>query len=155
MKKLLFALMACTVLNGVSFAKDGSTTAEFQEAFQIANPDGLFRLVVARQEKVGVYGFYMLDLNGNPIEREVSKKKIIKDAGGDKDKISEDVLKLLAKSFKAKTKLPDGRLFEIAKEQLKDTPFTEVKYENKDGNLVISFGDTSIDATTGKPITKK
>jgi hypothetical protein len=172
MARFVFSLLALVFIATASFAQGreggGVGAGEYQQYYLIAMeaiPEAEradYVLVSARSEAVtaatnGRVGFYFYNNRKNKmreIEVDREKKKIIKDTD-DKDKVSQDMLNLIAKANKSKAKLPDGRLMEIAKDQIKNGSFSEVKYENKDGTLVITFGETSINAETGKVVEKK
>lgn len=139
------------------------------EAFPIAQaevPNGqLLQARVENKTSGKVYGFYFR-LNGQVLEVEifpsgkVAKKTEIeptkgrKPGGEEKDDPAIDpaVVALLTKQKEAKAKLPDGRLLELAVAASGDTPFGEMKYEIRDGRLVIVVGTTVIDAETGRVV---
>jgi hypothetical protein len=125
-------------------------------AGQRAVPGG--QLLMARVESAGkipAFGFYFL-LGGNLWEVEVdfagkvTKKLNSGDPNQLKD-ISKDVLQLLQKKG-ARSKLPPGRLMEIAADSLKNTPLSVVKYGIQDGKLVLQIGSLVLDAETGQII---
>lgn len=153
------AFVASGTVSAQKGSSSGSTTNQFLAAFQIAYEQaGGGQLLRARDEG-GVFGFYFLNSN-RTIEVEVSKdklkvSKVKATAEGSSGGVSEDVLRLLGKPGKAKVKLPEGRLFEIAGQTLKNTPFSELKYEADGETLILSFGDLKLNAETGKPIEKK
>lgn len=65
--------------------------------------------------------------------------------------VSPDVVKLIRGNANSRFKIPPGRLMEIAKEQLKDTPLNELKYEvGKDGKLVARIGNKIVNTETGE-----
>ena len=70
------------------------------------------------------------------------------------DVVSKDVMAMLSTN-KGPAKLPLGRLMEIAKDSLKNTPFDGMTYEVKDGTLYMVFGDTMINTQTGEVIENK
>jgi hypothetical protein len=91
----------------------------------------------------------------NEIEVSKLKGKIVKNKdseadGPGKTGVAADVLALLQKNAKEKTKLPMGRLLEIASEALKDTPFTKMSFDKDGDKLIVRVGDEAvIDAQTG------
>ena len=66
--------------------------------------------------------------------------------------INKDVALLVGKSLKSK--IPEGRLLEIAADNLKGTKLSDVKYEKDGDKLVLVIGDVRIDASTGQVLTK-
>jgi len=152
------ALVATLIIgNSASAQKSTATAEQFQKALTTAQelvPEGI--LIKSRVEKAGkVFGFYFLQ-NGFIREVEISiTGKVVKDEksdAADTKVVSADVLKLIGQKKAAKTKLPDGRLLEIAAESLKDAPFSEMIYEKVGDTLVLKVGDLVLDATTGKPV---
>jgi len=145
------ALLAAAFLGAAPAARADDKELTLEEALVIAQaqvPHGaLFR---ARTEK-NVHGFYFW-LRPEIVEIEVSKnrsvKKVVKKAG--ETEVSQDVLDMLAKMVKGKTKLPDGRILEIAAGQLKGSGINSLSYKKKDDRLVMEVGDVQIDAETGK-----
>ena len=124
----------------------------FAQAMAIAVrqvPDGT--LVRARVEGANAFGFYFW-VRPKIVEIEISTsgslKKRIKQGEGDEE-VSKDVLDMMQKMLRGKTKLPDGRILEIAGKNLKNTPAKDLKYEIKDGRLVAVTGGLTIDAQTG------
>lgn len=144
----------------VAFAASGTSAqaqVTFQEAFAIAQkavPGGT--LFKARIEQANtIFGFYF-EREGKINEVEVSKRggKIVKQKesnnGPGNSGVSEDVLALIQKNAKAKTKLPIGRLYEIASESLKDTPFSGLTFDKDGDRLVVKVGEEIvINAETG------
>jgi len=139
-----------------------STLSEFELALITAQaqvPDGqLLRGRVEGLKTGGVnFGFYFWR-NNRVIEIEISQ------SGGDvlkaKDEqkpedvkdINKDVALLVGKSLKSK--IPEGRLLEIAADNLKGTKLSDVKYEKDGDKLVLVIGDVRIDASTGQVLTK-
>jgi len=123
----------------------------FGQALAIAMrqvPDGT--LIRARVEGAGVFGFCFW-VRPKVVEVEIAKngtlKKRVK-SGGDEE-VSKDVLDMMEKMTRGKTKLPDGRILEIAGKNLKNTPLKDLKYEIKDGRLIAQVGGLAIDAQTG------
>lgn len=118
-------------------------------------PGGI--LIRARTEvknNVTIQGFYFWE-KGRVIEIEVSRDNmIIKDTQKDGTPVAQDVAKMIEKQTKAKAKLPDGRLFEIAAQALKDAPLKDLNYQIVNGKLVLQVGDLTIDAQTGKVLPK-
>lgn len=124
----------------------------FGQALAIAMrqvPDGV--LINARVEGGSVFGFYFW-VRPKVVEVEISKngtlKKRVKQEPGEEE-VSKDVVEMMQKMIRGKTKLPDGRILEIAGKALKDTPLKDLKYEIKDGRLVAVTGGVTIDAQTG------
>ncbi len=146
----------------VADAASARADVNFQQAFakaQAATDGG--QLILARVEKNGtVYGFYFR-VNTKITEVEISRtgkvvKKVTTEDEDTKD-VSKDVIALIEKQVKGKNKLPEGRLLEIAADNLKDTPFSELKYTKVGDVLVVQIGNEfTIDAQTGKvtPIKK-
>lgn len=176
-----FAAIALIAVCGVSTSAparppaQGGTVAQFQESLKIAKqnpPEGqlISSRVETKSDGTQVYGFYFLDrTTGQMFEREVSLAtgKVVKDtskadktkagAGNkkdEKDEVSKDMLALLEKKITGKSKLPEGRLMEIAAKQLKDATISEMKYEKVGDDLVMTFGDLQINAETGKEVPK-
>ena len=167
MLRLSLPLAAAVVLSlfvgGPAQAQDsGSTAADYQKALAVAQdvvPDA--QLIKSRIEQGGrQWGFYFWK-DGKLYEIEVSIKtfKVLKqviqiETNKVGEKVSADVVKLIGQQKAAKTKLPEGRLMEIAAESLKDMTVSEVKYGVADGKLVLQFGGLTLDAATGKPVGK-
>jgi len=154
---LSVALLALLLLAAPAAAQSGSTAGPFQNAFNVAQhqvPGG--QLLMARVEGAN-YGFYFY-VNGHIIEVEISgtgkviKYKDEKDPNDIKD-IPPEALALLGK--RGKTKMPAGRLMEIAADNLKDTPLSSMFYAVVDDRLVFRAGDLVLDADTGKVISTK
>jgi len=155
------AIVLSLALTGTASAqKEGANAEQFQNALGIAQslvPDGT--LIKARVEKMGtIFGFYFFkgglihEIEISPIGEIV--KKETSDAT-DTKVVSADVLKLIGQQRAAKTKIPEGRLLEIAGASLKKAPFKEIVYDTIDGQLVIKIGDVILDPATGKPVVKK
>lgn len=158
---LTFAVVVTFALSfgeTASAKKANNTTAQYQKALAIAQasvPDA--QLGKSRLERNGAqYGFYFWK-EGKlyEIEIDATSFKILKQVTQtDANKVSADVVKLIGQQKAAKTKLPEGRLLEIAADSLKNTGVSEVKYSIVDGKLVLQVGDLLLDAATGKPVTK-
>lgn len=150
--------------------KKGTTVDNFKRALEVATADPPpAQLINARMETKSdgsvVFGFYFYDkktkmiferevsLTGSKVLKDMSKKNQKKDPKD--EEVSKDMLELLEKKATGKSKLPEGRLLEIAGKMLKDTTIEEMKYEKNGDSLVMSFGDLKIDAETGKEIPKK
>jgi hypothetical protein len=168
---LMFAAIVALSLSldGTSSARGSdNSTAQFQKAYaaaQDAFPDG--QLIKARSEKNGaIFGFYfMKDGKLTEIEVNATSLKVVKQvtqsdptnkAGqvGQAGQVSVDVVKLIGQQKAGKTKLPEGRLLEIAADALKDTGISGIEYSIVDGKLVFKVGDLVLDAATGKPVAK-
>ena len=80
--------------------------------------------------------------------RNKDSKSVVKKEG--KGKVSKDVLEAVEKMTRGKTKLPDGRILEIAAGELKGAGIKTLTYALKDDKLVVQIGDLQIDAETGK-----
>ncbi len=162
---MMRSLLAVMVLLGVGMsaqagddAKGGSTLPDIQAALVIAQtevPDGLLMRGRTENKPSGtVFGFYfwrkgrIVEIEINKIGK-VVKKKDAQDPEDVKD-INPDVAELIGKSLKSK--LPEGRLLEIAAENLKDSPVGEVKYEKDGDTLILNVGGVRINATTGAVI---
>ncbi|MFM8271928.1 MAG: hypothetical protein ACKODX_06280 [Gemmata sp.] len=120
------------------------------------------QFIRSRLEKKGtLYGFYFFK-DGKVYEVEVSvgTNTVVKNESqdvavvGQKDtpKVSLDVINLIKPQKNAKTKLPDGRLLEIALDALKDAGVSEVTYFVSDGKLYLRVGGVVLDAATGKQV---
>lgn len=163
MSKLFTAFALTAMLAMPAFAEDPkASTADFQKYYKIATsvePAG--QLMRSRMENkpdgTVVMGFYLYDRNNRLLfEREVELKsgQIVKDTSKNIGALAKDMADLIMKKQDAKAKLPDGRLLEIAAETMKDKTFNEVKYEKIGETLVLTVGDVSFDAATGKVVTK-
>ncbi len=164
MFKFLSTLAVTAVIASVGLAQEkGASGEDFQKFYKIAmsvEPTG--QLMRARQETKPngnrVMGFYLYDRNQRLLfEREVEMKSgtIVKDTSKELGELAADMAKLLAKQADAKAKLPDGRLMEIATGHMKDKSISEMKYEKIGETLVLTVGDVSFDAATGKVVEKK
>lgn len=145
----------------VAFVAAPSARADevtFKEAYKIAQEASLNgTLFMARVENQNaIFGFYF-EREGRVNEIEVSRKKgtIVKNKDSERDGsgktgVAADVLALIQKNTKEKTKLPMGRLLEIASEALKDTPFTKMSFDKVGDKLIVRVGEGAvIDAQTG------
>jgi hypothetical protein len=149
-------------LSGTASAQTPVNTAQYQKAYAIAQavvPDA--QLVKSRLEKNGaIFGFYFWkDGKLTEIELEATSLKVVKQettgtANKVNAKVSADVVKLIGQQKAAKSKLPEGRLLEIAADALKDTGISGIEYSIVDGKLVLKIGDLVLDAATGKPVGK-
>lgn len=102
-----------------------------------------------------IRGFYFW-IEGKVVEIEINPdNKVVKNTRKDPTPVAQDVAKMVEKQTKGKAKLPDGRLFEIAAEALRDAPLGDLKYAVVDGKLVLLVGDLTIDAQTGNILPKK
>jgi hypothetical protein len=154
-----FTLAGAVALVALSVAPSAKADeVTFKQAYAIAQeacPDGT--LFMARYESQNtIFGFYFQRLGRvNEIEVSKSKGKIVKNKDSEKDGsgkagVAADVLALIQKNTKEKTKLPMGRLLEIASESLKDTPFTQMAFDKDGDRLIVRVGEgTVIDAQTG------
>jgi hypothetical protein len=133
------------------------TPVTFIQAYAIAQKAASDMYLIKARTEPGGYGFYFF---GNSKIREievtktgdVSKDKESDGKDGVKD-VSADVLKLIEKQGKAKVKLPEGRILEIAAESLKDTPLADLTYAKDGDTLIVKIGkDIVINAETGKVI---
>jgi len=161
---LTFGAVVAVVLSlgeTASARRAGDTADQFQKAFAVAQdavPGG--QLIRARVEMNGKVGGFYFWLDGKMYEIEVSLstlrviKQAVSPSAVNTPQVSADVLKLIGQQKAAKTKLPEGRLLEIAGEALKDTGISEVKYTVVDGKLLFQVGDLVLDAATGKPVQK-
>jgi hypothetical protein len=120
----------------------------------------------SRLEQAGkLFGFYfwkdgkLYEIEVNVTTLDVVKQVVTDDTNTSdttkkKPKVSADVVKLIGQQKAAKTKLPEGRLLEIAADALKDTNISGVEYAIMNGKLVFKVGDLVLDAATGKPVGK-
>jgi hypothetical protein len=120
----------------------------FEQAMALAQaqvPDGI--LIRGRVEG-GLFGFYFW-VRPRVIEVEINKSKDIVKKTKEDDKVSEDMLKLMESMTRGKTKLPDGRILEIATKKGGKTPVKALNYSLVDGKLMVQVNNTLIDAQTG------
>lgn len=165
MFKLFAALAATALVASAGFAADKpkASVSDFQKNLKIAmsvEPSGQLMRSRVENKPNGkiVMGFYLYDRNNRLLfEREVELKTgtIVKDTSKTLSAVAKDMANLISKQTDAKAKLPDGRLLEIANETMKDSTFNEMKYEKVGETLVLTVGDTSFDAATGKVVEKK
>lgn len=160
-----FAALAATVLVasvGVAADKPTATTSDFEKNFKIAmtvKPTGQLMRTRVENKPNGttVMGFYLYNRDDRLLfEREVEMKSgtIVKDTSKELGALAADMANLIMKKTDAKAKLPDGRLLEIAGETMKDKAYNEIKYEKVGESLVLTVGDVSFDAETGKVVEK-
>ncbi len=147
----LALLVAALVGLAPAARADDPPEVTFEQAMATAQaqvPEGT--LIRARVEGTN-FGFYFWQ-RPRVVEVEISKsqsfKKRVKKEG--EDEVSQDVLDMMQKMTRGKTKLPDGRIAEIAGGTLNGTPFKDMTYKVVDGRLVAQVGDNLIDAQTGK-----
>ena len=160
---MAFGLATCFAVAADKGGTGGtSTLSEFELALIAAQaqvPDGqLLRGRVEGLKTGGAnFGFYFWR-NNRVIEVEISQTGgdvlKVKDEQNPEDvkDINKDVALLVGKS--AKSKIPEGRLLEIAADNLKGTKLSDVKYEKDGDKLVLVIGDVRIDAATGQVLTK-
>lgn len=154
------ALIASVVVALAASSATAQSGGDFQTAYQIAlSQVGTgARLIKARTEGPTTFGFYFAK-NRRVIEIEIvgtaKAFKVGKVASSDTGGVSPDVLRLIAKYAADKVKLPEGRLLEIAQENLKDTPLTEVGLEAEGDSLVFVAGSVRLDSATGKTLPGK
>ncbi|MGL6073951.1 MAG: hypothetical protein ACRC8S_07305 [Fimbriiglobus sp.] len=122
----------------------------FEQALALAQtmvPDGI--LIRGRVEG-DVFGFYFWQ-RPRVVEIEIMKNKNLKKrVKSDEDKIADDIKNMMDRMVRGKTKLPDGRIMEIAKKSNNGMSPTAYKIEKKDDRLVAVIGDSEIDMQTGK-----
>ncbi len=160
---MAFGLATCFVVSADGGAAS-STLSDFEQALVTAQaqvPGG--QLLRGRVEglKTGgsVFGFYFwknnriveIEINQTAAASEVTKVKDEQKAEDVKD-INPDVAALVGKSLKSK--IPEGRLLEIAADNLKGTRLSEVKYEKDGDKLILVIGDVRIDAASGQVLPK-
>ncbi len=160
---MAFGLATCLVVSADG-APPGTTLSDFEQALIAAQaqvPDG--QLLRGRVEglKTGgsVFGFYFWK-NNRVVEIEINQTATASDVTKVKDEqkpedvkdINPDVAALVGKSLKSK--IPEGRLLEIAADNLKGTKLSEVKYEKDGDKLILVIGDIRIDAATGQILPK-
>jgi hypothetical protein len=148
------AMLMVVVLSPSIVTADTPPASTFQSDLLLAQADAAGGILVrARAEGTNgsINGFYFY-INGTMVEIEVRGNKVVKNTAKDKIPIAKDVIPLIEKMNKGKTKLPDGRLIEIAQEALKKAPIKDLEYKVVNGRLVIQVGDLVIDAETGKVV---
>jgi hypothetical protein len=144
---------------GVGVGSDPNLTAAFQVAQSQIQGGQLIRARVEGSGSSAVYGFYFWQ-NGKIVEVEISqvghqvKKKKEFDSITDVKDIDPDAVKLLSKKG-GRTKLPEGRLFEIAGGAVKKGGISDFRYVMNGDRLAAQVGDILIDAETGKLVPKK
>lgn len=163
---MAFGLATCFAVaadKGGSGGSGGtSSLSDFEKALVAAQsqvPDG--QLLRGRVEglKTGgsVFGFYFWK-NNHIVEIEINQTATVVLKVKDEQKpedvkdINPDVAALVGKS--AKSKIPEGRLLEIAADNLKGSKLSEVKYEKDGDKLILVIGDVRIDAATGQVLSK-
>ena len=160
---MAFGLATCLVVCADG-APPSSTLSDFEQALIAAQaqvPGG--QLLRGRVEglKTGgsVFGFYFwrnnrvveIEINQTATASEVTKTKDEQKPEDVKD-INPDVAALVGKSLKSK--IPEGRLLEIAADNLKGTKLSEVKYEKDGDKLILVIGEIRIDAASGQILPK-
>lgn len=160
----LFAVVAVSAMIATtgSAGDPKASVSDFQKYYKIAmsvEPKGqLMRSrVESKPNGTTVMGFYLYDRNDRILfEREIDMKSsaIVKDTSKELSAVAADMANLISKKADAKAKLPDGRLMEIASEHMKDKAFTEMKFEKVGDTLVLTAGEVSFDAETGKVVEK-
>jgi hypothetical protein len=128
---------------------DDPPEVTFEQAMATAQaqvPGGT--LLRARVEGTN-FGFYFW-VRPRVVEVEISKNQNFKKRVKQDDEVSQDVVDMMEKMTRGKTKLPDGRIAEIAGGTLNGTPLTGMTYAIVGGRLVAQVGDNLIDAQTGK-----
>jgi hypothetical protein len=154
-------LAVVSILAVLAFGSTGraQSTLTFKQAYAIAQKlASPMHLIKARKE-TGVFGFYFY-AKGRLREIEIRenggevKKDVESEIGDNGIKgVSADVLRLFDKQVKAKVKLPEGRILEIAAESLKDTPLADLTYDKDGDTLIVKIGkDLVINAETGEII---
>lgn len=163
MFKSFAVLAASAMIASTGSAGDPTApTADFQKYYKIAmsvKPSGQLMRTRVESKPNGstVMGFYLYNRDDRILfEREVDMKSgtIVKDTSKELGSLAADMANLIMKKADAKAKLPDGRLMEIAAEHMKDKAYTEIKYEKVGETLVLTAGDVSFDAATGKVVEK-
>ena len=148
------ALLASALFGAVPTAQAADPAMTFDQGLAIAQaqvPGG----VLIRGRVEGDYIGYYFWLRPEVVEVEVARtkdiKKIVKKEGP--GKVSKDVVEAVEKLTRGKTKLPDGRILEIAAGELKGAGIKGLTYAIQDDRLVVQIGDLTIDAETGKTTT--
>lgn len=156
MWKTAGALIATLFIISGALADEKATSKSFAAALVIAQqqvPEAqLIRSRVESKNGATIFGFYFF-LRGKVIEVEINTAgKVVKNSNEDGDPVSQDIASLIDKQKKSKSKLPDGRLLEIAGDALKNTGISDIQYEKQGDKLVIRVGNLVLDAQTGRVI---
>ncbi len=155
-----YALAAAVILAASAYpatAQDRPKTDPFTAALTIAQgevPGGTLVKGRAETAKDGtkLFGFYFW-VDGQLREIEVSQTgQIYKDTKKSPDPVSEDVANLIAAKGRARVKLPDGRLAELAAGALRGTPVANIAYFRQGDRLLVRFGTVTLDTETGQVV---
>jgi hypothetical protein len=158
MTRYALVAAAAVALSAASPAAAQTKSDPFADALAIAQAqcsDGVLVKGRAEMNKTGgtVYGFYFW-VDGQMREIEVAADgTIVKDTNKTPDPITRDVATLIVAKGRARAKLPDGRLAEIAAGALRGTPLANVAYLRQGDRLLVRFGSVTLDAQTGQVVT--
>ena len=135
--------------------KGGGSKADaemtFDQGLAIAQaqvPGGVLIRGRVEGDFIGYYFWLRPEVIEVEVLRDKAVKKVVKKEGP--GKVSKDVLDAMEKMTRGKTKLPDGRILEIAAGELKGAGFKSLTYAIQDDRLVAQIGTVQIDAETGK-----
>ena len=148
-----FACLALLTAALIGTARDSRADDEltFGQGLAIAQaqvPGGVLIRGRVEGDFIGYYFWVKPDVIEVEVPRKKDSKSVVKKEG--KSKVSKDVLEAVEKMTRGKTKLPDGRILEIAAGELKGAGIKSLTYALKDDKLVVQIGDLQIDAETGK-----
>jgi hypothetical protein len=149
-RALLLTMLTLGFFAAAPTARAEEQDLTFEQALAIAQsmvPDGI--LIRGRVEG-DVFGFYFWQ-RPRVVEIEIMKNKNLKKrVKSDEEKVSDDVMSMMERMTRGKTKLPDGRIMEIAKKSNNNSPIKNYQIKKQDDRVVVQIGDTLIDAETGK-----